>query len=84
MKYSEDQLVMQLCKICFSYYLNFITERTLLDFSNHGQDLWINDIGKDLEGRFTCLSKNKYGSTSASAFVTVLGSIFSYIFQQTV
>ncbi|BFZ20452.1 hypothetical protein BsWGS_23491 [Bradybaena similaris] len=39
---------------------------------NHGQDLWINDIGKDWEGRFTCLSKNKYGSTSASAFVTVL------------
>ncbi|CAG5115513.1 unnamed protein product, partial [Candidula unifasciata] len=39
---------------------------------NQGQELFITDVGKQWEGHFVCLSKNKYGSTSASCFVTVL------------
>ncbi|KAK7095306.1 hypothetical protein V1264_006733 [Littorina saxatilis] len=39
---------------------------------NHGQDLWINNVGKSWEGLYTCTAENSYGKKSASAVVSVI------------
>ena len=50
---------------CFSDYLFFCR--------NWGQELWVNDVGKSWEGRYTCTAENNYGQKVVSAFVTIIG-----------
>lgn len=42
-----------------------------VSITDHGQNLWISDVGKSWEGHYTCVAKNIYGQKTASATVTV-------------
>uniref|UniRef100_A0A2C9M494 Ig-like domain-containing protein n=1 Tax=Biomphalaria glabrata TaxID=6526 RepID=A0A2C9M494_BIOGL len=49
-----------------------LTQTGTVTLVEQGQVLWINDMGKEWEGQFTCVTSNQFGTITAEALVTVI------------
>ncbi|KAK0065865.1 hemicentin-2 [Biomphalaria pfeifferi] len=49
-----------------------LTQTGKVTLVEQGQVLWINDMGKEWEGQFTCVTSNQFGTITAEALVTVI------------